>query len=44
MNRLDDVLSGREANYLLPFYWQHGDHTEKIPEQVARIAEAYYSH
>ncbi len=38
MNRLHDILSGGEANYLLPFYWQHGDHTEKIPEQVARIA------
>ena len=38
MSRLHDILSGREDNYLLPFYWQHGDHTDKIPEQVARIA------
>ncbi len=35
--RLLDVLSGREENYLLPFYWQHGDHAAKIPEQIARI-------
>ncbi len=35
--RLSDVLSGREDNYLLPFYWQHGNHREKIPEQIERI-------
>ncbi len=35
--RLEDVLAGREDNYILPFYWQHGDHTEKIPEQIERI-------
>ena len=35
--RISDVLSGKEDNYMLPFYWQHGDHREKIPEQVERI-------
>lgn len=35
--RLSEVLSGREANYMLPFYWQHGDHYETIPEEVERI-------
>ncbi len=35
--RLSDVLSGRPDNYLLPFYWQHGNHTERIPAQVKRI-------
>lgn len=35
--RLDDILNGREDNYLLPFYWQHGNHRDKIPEQVERI-------
>ncbi|MBQ8310519.1 MAG: glycosyl transferase family 2 [Clostridia bacterium] len=34
---LSDILNGKESNYLLPFYWQHGDHTEKIPEQIERI-------
>ena len=29
---LSDVLKRKEDNYLLPFYWQHGDHTEMIPE------------
>ena len=38
--RLDDVLHGREGNYLLPFYWQRGTRHEKIPEQIARIRES----
>lgn len=38
--RLDEILSGKEANYLLPFYWQHGDHTERIPEQIQRIYDS----
>jgi len=37
---LKDVLSGNEDNALLPFYWQHGDHTEKIPSQIERIAHS----
>ena len=35
--RLNDVLQGKEDNYLLPFYWQHGNHHDKIPEQIERI-------
>ena len=38
--RLYDVINGKEENYMLPFYWQHGDHHEKIPEQVERIYES----
>ena len=38
--RLQDVLSGREENYMLPFYWQHGDHTDTIPEEVQRIYDS----
>ncbi len=38
--RLEDVLNGREDNYLLPFYWQHGDHHDKIPEQIERIRKS----
>ena len=34
---LNDILNDKEDNYMLPFYWQHGDHYEKIPEQIARI-------
>lgn len=39
-SRLNDVLNGREENYLLPFYWQHGNHTERIPEQIERIYQS----
>ena len=35
--KLADILSGRENNFMLPFYWQHGDHHETIPEEVERI-------
>ena len=35
--RLGDVLKGRTDNYLLPFYWLHGDHHDTIPEEVERI-------
>lgn len=35
--RLHDVMTGSEDNYLLPFYWQHGNHVERIPAQVERI-------
>ena len=35
---LKDVLTGSEDNYLLPFYWQHGDHTDKISAQIEEIA------
>ena len=36
--KLREYFDGKTGNHLLPFYWQHGDHYEKIPEQVARIA------
>ena len=39
-SRLEDVLAGRENNYMLPFYWQHGDHTDTIPEEVRRIYDS----
>lgn len=38
--RLSDILNGREENYLYPFYWQRGDHTEKIPEQIQLIYDS----
>ncbi|MBQ3706951.1 MAG: glycosyl transferase family 2 [Clostridia bacterium] len=38
--RLFDVLKGNEDNYMLPFYWQHGDHTDTIPAEVERIYES----
>ena len=38
--RLSDILHGNEDNYLFPFYWQRGDHTERIGEQIQRIYES----
>ena len=38
--RLSDVLNGREDNHLFPFYWQRGDHRDRIPAQIARIRES----
>lgn len=38
--RLADVLNNTESNYMLPFYWQHGDHYETIPEEVERIYQS----
>ena len=35
--KLNDVLNGRPRNFMLPFYWQHGDHHETIPQEVERI-------
>ena len=35
--KLYDVLNGSEHNFMLPFYWQHGDHYETIPQEVERI-------
>ena len=32
-----EVLQDREDNYILPLYWQHGNHLEEIPEQMQRI-------
>ncbi len=39
-SRLHDVLTDQEANYMLPFYWQHGDHYDTIPDEVERIYQS----
>ena len=38
--RLREVLTRQEDNYLLPFYWQHGTHRDRIPAQIQRIYES----
>lgn len=38
--RLQDVLNHREGSYLFPFFWQRGDHTEQIPEQIEAIYQS----
>ena len=38
--KLQEIIKGQEGNYLFPFYWQHGDHTDKIPEQIQTIYDS----
>lgn len=38
--RLQDVLHGQVENRLLPFFWQRGDHTARIPEQIQQIYDS----
>ena len=37
MSRLQELLQGEYGNYLAPFYWQTGDHTDKLREQMRTI-------
>jgi len=39
-NRLADVLSNHESNYLLPFLWQKGEEEPVIREEIARVFES----
>ena len=36
-NRLEEVLSGNEGNYILPFLWQRGEEESVIREEMARV-------
>ena len=38
--RLDDVLLGREDNFLLPLFWMKGDDRARLPERVAQVRES----
>lgn len=38
--RLSEILNNQEENYLFPFYWQRGDHTQLIPQQIQRIYDS----
>lgn len=37
---LNDILNGREENYLFPFFWQHDGHKEELPERIQKIRES----
>lgn len=37
MKRLLDVLDDRSENYILPFFWQHGESEDKLREYMAAI-------
>lgn len=38
--RLSEIKNNQEDNYILPFYWQQGNHTEKIPMQMQEIYDS----
>jgi hypothetical protein len=37
---LQDVLDDRGGNYILPFFWQHGEEGDVLREEMRRIHEA----
>ena len=39
MERLRDVLMGREGNSIMPFFWQHGEAQGTLEEYMERIRE-----
>ena len=39
-NRLLEVLKGQEDNYLLPFFWVHGETREVIEEYIEKMYQA----
>lgn len=40
MKRLSEVLEGKEENYILPFFWQHGESEEILKNYMQKIHEA----
>lgn len=40
MKKIQDVLEGRGGNYILPFFWQHGEDEATLREGMKRIQEA----
>lgn len=39
-NRLQDVLTGKQGNYILPFFWQHGEEEAVLREYMQVIHNA----
>ncbi len=39
MERLRDVLEGREGNSIMPFFWQHGEDWQVLGEYMDKIRE-----
>lgn len=38
--RLREVLRGEEGNYILPFFWQHGESEEKLREMMGAVQDS----
>jgi hypothetical protein len=39
-NRLKNVITGREGNYIIPLFWLHGEEETVIREEMARVDES----
>ena len=39
-NHLEEVLSGNENNYLLPFLWQRGEEESVIRKEMAHVYDS----
>ncbi len=39
-SRIDDVLEDRTGNYILPFFWQHGEDEARLREEMCRIHDS----
>ena len=39
-NHLEEVLSGNEDKYLLPFLWQRGEEESVIREEMAHVYDS----
>lgn len=37
MKKLDEVLENRESNYLMPFFWQHGEEEGVLREYMKKL-------
>lgn len=35
--RLEECLAGRQGNYVLPFFWQHGESEQELKEEIDAI-------
>lgn len=40
MKRLNEILKGKESNYMLPFFWQHGEDGETLRKYMHVIHDA----
>ncbi|WP_338533640.1 glycosyl hydrolase [Paenibacillus peoriae] len=39
MKKINQVLNGKESNYILPFFWQHGEQEEVLRDYMNKIEE-----
>ena len=37
--RLEDLMKDKGGNYILPFFWMHGEDKEIIKEEIDKVCE-----